>query len=390
MSDTTISIEEAINNVKNILNEEIVDDFVIISSEQTSNYCEIRYSQFNHIYEICHSIDNDIINDYKFKLLEYFKGYQEYDEEFVEETPPLQNGNQSSTIKLYLLYNRVTPTLTVIKEGDIEVVPPILYKYRSWNDVYEKRIITEDELYFSSPKGDKFKDDLECNLPIHFDLVTDEYLKKSIRNAVRIKYKCITEEEFNKICNERFNYLKDKYADKEYQEKFRTDNKKMLEEVLGVICLTRYNNKKTLWKNFADKNKGFCVGFDTNYMRNNPEFGVFGEVSYYDKEDLPKILPIYPNDESRRASFLENVFSLQNRWGSQKEFRVTKLFPPPSRAVKMNVEAYKELIFGCSMSKAEKEAIKQLTKDKYPNIKFYNAKIVDNLVQIEPYISSVS
>jgi len=42
-------------------------------------------------------------------------------------------------------------------------IPTTLCKYRYWSDKYHKRIITESELFFSSPKH--FNDPYDCGLP---------------------------------------------------------------------------------------------------------------------------------------------------------------------------------------------------------------------------------
>lgn len=49
------------------------------------------------------------------------------------------------------IYNRTLDTIEF---------PPILYKYRSWNDEYNKRFITEKEVFLSSPK--QFEDEFDC------------------------------------------------------------------------------------------------------------------------------------------------------------------------------------------------------------------------------------
>lgn len=40
--------------------------------------------------------------------------------------------------------------------------PKILYKYRDWNNVFHKKILTENRVYFSSPS--KFEDQYDCHL----------------------------------------------------------------------------------------------------------------------------------------------------------------------------------------------------------------------------------
>ena len=51
-------------------------------------------------------------------------------------------------------------------------IPTVIYKYRRWTDIYEKRVITDREVYLSSPR--KFEDPLDCKIPIRYDLLTEK------------------------------------------------------------------------------------------------------------------------------------------------------------------------------------------------------------------------
>ena len=51
-------------------------------------------------------------------------------------------------------------------------LPPIMYKYRDWTNSYNKRVLTERELYLARP--DSFEDESDCKVPIRYDLLTDD------------------------------------------------------------------------------------------------------------------------------------------------------------------------------------------------------------------------
>lgn len=44
--------------------------------------------------------------------------------------------------------------------------PKILYKYRDWNNRWDKDIILSNKIYFASPAS--FEDELDCNVPESF------------------------------------------------------------------------------------------------------------------------------------------------------------------------------------------------------------------------------
>lgn len=61
----------------------------------------------------------------------------------------------------------------------LENIPNKLYKYRNWNDEYQKRILTENEIYLAS--ANQFNDPFDASYPFRYndeDLTPDNvYLK---------------------------------------------------------------------------------------------------------------------------------------------------------------------------------------------------------------------
>ncbi len=64
------------------------------------------------------------------------------------------------------------PQVSISTLDDIEF-PDILYKYRDWDNVNNRRFILNREVYLSSPE--KFEDQFDCKIPIRYDLMTEEH-----------------------------------------------------------------------------------------------------------------------------------------------------------------------------------------------------------------------
>jgi len=51
-------------------------------------------------------------------------------------------------------------------------LPKTLYKYRDWSNRFHRRLISNQELYFAKPSD--FNDPFDGNIPIRWDLMTEE------------------------------------------------------------------------------------------------------------------------------------------------------------------------------------------------------------------------
>jgi hypothetical protein len=61
-------------------------------------------------------------------------------------------------------------------------LPPILYKYRTWNDDFHKKSIVVPSVYLSAPSD--FEDPIDCKNPVRYDLLTDfEIFDKYFRES---------------------------------------------------------------------------------------------------------------------------------------------------------------------------------------------------------------
>lgn len=78
--------------------------------------------------------------------------------------------------------NPSLPEIKFLGPRDFEEmdIPPVLYKYRNWDDRYHRRIVKERENYFARP--DCFKDPLYCHIPLRYDLITNEDILNKYRN----------------------------------------------------------------------------------------------------------------------------------------------------------------------------------------------------------------
>lgn len=250
-------------------------------------------------------------------------------------------------------------------------LPSVLYKYRDWNDEYHKKALTENQIYFAAPS--KFNDPLECKIPFDWD---EENIYKSMRAIVKKYQPNDSEEEIEKSVKEEIelNGIFSKERRKEVTKKLY----KEFDERLGVLSLTHRNNSKTVWKAFANKGKGFCIGFDTEKMfSENERFTAGGYINYYPTDTPSSVYPIHESVEARDQSYFTMVFSLRDIYEKQQEYRVIKTpgkrepLSDQDRLVTVLPSSYKEIYLGLHMSEEHKKEIIEILGERFPHIKAY-------------------
>lgn len=236
----------------------------------------------------------------------------------------------------------------IIRDKSKMEIPSVIYKYRRWSDSYEKRVITDKEVYLSSPR--KFEDSLDCKIPIRYDLLTekdifDKYLyhsKQDNPNWIRQRHREHAREWTKRS----------PLKDKKYLESFQKDFFEAFFDRFGVLSLTANSVSDEMWIKYADNYKGFCIGFNFEIMFKH--LGGAGPVNYYD--ELPIIYP-EPKHSINEQHILQ-AYSKLKKWEFEKEYRTDKFSPIPltekQRIVILPPEAFKELVIGKNMSEKDK------------------------------------
>ncbi len=75
-----------------------------------------------------------------------------------------------------------------LKEAFFLDNPKKLYKYRMWENAFHKTVLTDNELFFSSPK--RFNDPYDCGLPFrqHTDNSDPAIIKEMVEASVKIHF----------------------------------------------------------------------------------------------------------------------------------------------------------------------------------------------------------
>lgn len=239
--------------------------------------------------------------------------------------------------------------------------PPIIYKYRSWNNTFHKKILTHGEVYLSSPQhfNDPFdfgvvQNFLTLDTPEKIERYLDEGLIKHREHLLRRGVDLEKEREFQ------FQRLQNLEA---YQQEYEQLNYEAVNKNYGVLSLSARWDSILMWSHYADFHKGFNIGYNEAKMRESGLFGKGGPVMYSDE---------YPHLEAFDKHSIESSFKQTHykseEWAYEEEYRLTKLFfprPPTEedRTVKVPFEFVEEINLGIKISDEDKSEILKLAND---------------------------
>jgi hypothetical protein len=241
--------------------------------------------------------------------------------------------------------------------------PDIVYKFRNFTSNFHLRLLTNNEIYFSSPSD--FNDPFDLKISVDYSLLTTE--------ERRIKY-------IDKILGQAFPNLNTSGAIygrnrqeliKKFkedwltlQEQYDTVNFKWTDDRLGVVSFSLQWDNILLWSHYSDNHTGFSVGIDMEELRKLGVIGAEGRVDYL--ESFPKIDPI---ETSLINELHTKAFSKSQVWRYEAEYRIVQIWsestPHIGERTKIITDScFKELILGMKISEENERKLCLIAKDK--------------------------
>ncbi len=252
--------------------------------------------------------------------------------------------------------------------------PKTLYKFRDWSNEYNRRILVENEFYFSNNYS--FNDPYDLQLPIRVSHKIP-FFKDSIIEAMTQKIGRVpTDKEIRLAEKLHPQLLKKNPAIFELFIKEIEEGTKEIEDRLGVFCMSKRNDSSLMWGHYANSHKGFCIGFDTLKLKKfiNEKFhngrGDLHEVEY--KSEVP-IFDSYV-DQSKIKDYSKSRFITKfQHWSYEDEYRII-IDKMANQAIKIPKNIYKEIIFGYKMSELHRKEIRIIADTLFKDLEFYESK----------------
>lgn len=244
-------------------------------------------------------------------------------------------------------------------------MPPVLYKYRNWEIDFHRRLLFDNEIYFSSM--DDLNDPYEGAILFryHPDELTEENVKKKHELLIRGRFPAITQEEIKKDweSDDFVGKLKDKNHILGINKQYREQNN----SVWGVYSLTQTNRNYLLWSYYANSHKGFCVGLDSKKLAIQLQCS-FIEVEY---EVSPPYIGLFDDVITVSRKLLSTKAEF---WKHEEEIRLRKGNAVNTKFHVPN-DCILEVIFGCKMPKETRFEIAKAISEKNKNVKMFEAKL---------------
>lgn len=242
---------------------------------------------------------------------------------------------------------------TKINTGTLDDIefPEILYKYRDWDNINNRRFILNREVYLSSP--DQFEDKLDCKIPIRYDLMTEKQAYDFYERLQNQSGTILNRQEKRKKIK---NFVKAKeYKSKKINAEFEKNYFEEYFKKIGILSLTAENKLDDMWVKYANNHSGFCIGYNSRILFES--LGGGGKVEYVDT--LPIIMP-YPIMD-RDTQRYKQVYSKLKEWEFEKEYRTQKFWfngaSRRDRQIEIPKEAFHSIILGKNITDVNRHAI---------------------------------
>ena len=250
--------------------------------------------------------------------------------------------------------------------------PKVIYKYVSYDDGV--KLFFSKQLKFSTP--DSFNDPHDCNenlFKFTIDNSTTQFmLDKGLYSRDEDEINLSIEELAKKLSTEG----KISLQNPEFRKIFEGSKRS-----IWVTCFSRNSNDFLMWSYYADKHKGFCIGFDTNYF--NEKYG----------QKVSKV--IYSNSYKKYDFFKETKLAINKWlttkgkiWENEKEYR---LYFPKEKInfinedglLKFDENLIKHVSIGCKNPCNIDLFLKSLKQLGYKDIELIKYKLKDDSFDIE-------
>ena len=223
-------------------------------------------------------------------------------------------------------------------------IPETVYKYRDWEKEHHDRFIKNREAFMSPPS--LFFDKKDCKNPVRYDLLTDKQCLEYSIHVSKRENPSFTRQMHRK--NSRLWAKRKLFKNEKYLSQYQEDYNHEYDKRQGVLSLTANPCIDKMWKEYANNDEGFCIGYNSKIMFNYLGGGC--KVGYLD--ELPITLP-EPFMHYQQISY-NRLYVKELKWDYEEEYRTNMFWKNPAslkeRQIPLPIAAFKEIILGSNVS----------------------------------------
>jgi hypothetical protein len=241
-------------------------------------------------------------------------------------------------------------------------LPNYVYKYISWDNEFHKRIVLNNELFFSSVKN--FNDPFDSTIPLRYDKGTDDQLFDLFVQIIHRENPIFTDDKVKEMAkNELYN--------NDVRNALRIQNtienqRELIATKYGIFSTSYRYNSVLMWSHYSNLHKGICIrinckkfqDFIKNECPKNDYIIVWDKVEY--KKDYPILNPFRLTDYEQimKSLLLKSVI-----WKYEEEIRFI-LFTYSNRILTIPDGIIDQIILGCRTSKNHTQELIDFSKKK--------------------------
>jgi len=236
----------------------------------------------------------------------------------------------------------------------IPEMPTVLYKYRDYENSFNRRTLLNFEIFLASTT--MFNDPYEGSIPFVYNPedLTETNLYIKMRQVTKETYPKWTDTQIEEYCYEA--KQKDLLNDPKHMDEQRLINIQKIDEKFGILSLTPNHLNYLMWSHYANSHRGFCIGFGTNLL-NEIILGTCDFVTYQNK--IPS-MDLFGNTYE---FFKKQLLTKSKIWEYEDEYRIVKA-DGSKETIIYDKNIIKKIVLGCKMPQSIKvEIIKFVIKN---------------------------
>lgn len=246
-----------------------------------------------------------------------------------------------------------------------EISPPIVYKCRYWKDDFHKRLLTNQEIWFSHPAD--LNDLYDCRPPykVIYEGIEQggyEKLTKIIRETNRSWSSSRVKSEVD-ILWQRIIENPEAYFEENYRNFTHTRSKY---DKFGVFSASVNGLSEAIWEKYGDRHRGFCIGLKTvdlaKYLHTQNIACACNMVEYHNEP-----IEYHLMKEQGGNLFIEDLFRKSVDWSPEEEYRFLTIQIPTvlQRGIKIPKDIIAELLLGSEIDLESETQIRKVVYNSY-------------------------
>lgn len=265
-----------------------------------------------------------------------------------------------------LFYERFEDVQQNIKDQ----TPPIIYKYRNWEDSYHKKIITDKEIWFAHPAS--LNDPYDVRPPHNYIIGDIDWaiVKNNLKAYGRLIEPDLSDEELEFEVQERLESMMNDPIEYYKRSHQLYNAKSSNHDHIGVFsCCSTYDNEP-MWAHYGNNHCGFAIGFNTVELAQTLKNCVVGFVDYNNSPSNYYIMG------DNRNLYLKDLFQKSTKWSPEQEvrFAAVGIGSINKRAEIFPENAVEEIVFGLNTSDEVQEGIIKNATHNLPKVQFFKLK----------------